>query len=161
MARRPLAVFPDPVLRRPPEDVVDFGEDLAILVSDLWDSMEAYDGLGLAAPQIGVSLRVAVVRMGEKRYVLVNPRIQHAEGQQTGEEGCLSFPDIFEEVTRPQQITVEAWDETGQPYVAQEEGLGARALAHEIDHLQGRLLIDHLSPLKRESVRRRLHRRQE
>ncbi len=161
MSLRPLAIFPDPVLRRMPEDVVDFGEDLALLVSDLWESMEAYDGVGLAAPQIGASLRVAVVRLGERRYVLVNPRIKSTEGEQRGEEGCLSFPDIFEEVTRPRRVVVEAQDEKGHPYEIEEEDLGARALSHEIDHLHGKLLIDHLSPLKRESVRRRLSRRQE
>lgn len=161
MALRPLAIFPDPVLRRPTEMVTVFDEDFGLLVRDMWESMEAYDGLGLAAPQIGVSRKVAVVRIGGRAYTLVNPRVLLAEGEQDGDEGCLSFPDIFEKVTRPRRVVVEAQDGHGILYTVEEEDLGARALFHEMDHLQGKLLIDHLSPLKRELVKKRLRRRQE
>ncbi len=154
-----IRTYPDPELRRKAEEVVDFGPALRTLVADLWETMELNDGVGLAAPQVGIPLRVTVVAWKEARYTLINPEILQTSGAVTDEEGCLSFPGIFEKVTRPERLKVRYRDETGEPREVEVEGFLARAFAHEIDHLNGRLLIDHLSSLKREFVRKRLKKR--
>jgi len=102
---------------------------------------------------------VCVISWKEQRLVLVNPRIVEIEGEQVGDEGCLSFPGIFEKIRRPLKVRVEAFDGDGNPVTIEGEGFLARALSHEIDHLDGRLMIDHLSPLKREIVRKKLIKR--
>jgi peptide deformylase len=118
--------------------------------------MKENDGVGLAAPQVGVDRQIAVVQWQGKRYVLINPRVVYSEGKDIHEEGCLSAPGVYEEVARPTRIVVEAQDEEGNTYRIEEEGFMARALAHEIDHLQGRLFFDRLSPIKRQMVKRKL-----
>jgi peptide deformylase len=158
MALLRVRVYPDPDLRRKAEPVVDFGPELRRLVADLWETMEANDGVGLAAPQVGVPLRLAVIAWKGRRFTLINPEILQTEGSEVGEEGCLSFPGIFEKVRRPDRVLVRARDERGEPFEVRVEGFLARAFCHEIDHLDGRLLIDHLSSLKREFVRKRLKR---
>ena len=154
-----IRVFPEPSLRTPAREVTTFDRELEVFIRDLWETMLAFDGVGLAATQVGVGLSVCVISWKENRLILVNPRIVLEEGEQVGDEGCLSFPGIFEKVLRPMKVRVEAQDEKGKPLSIEAEGFLARALCHEIDHLGGRLLIDHLSPLKREIVRKKLLKR--
>jgi len=154
-----IRVFPEPSLRTPAREVATFDRELEVFIRDLWETMLAFDGVGLAATQVGVGLSVCVISWKENRLILVNPRIVLEEGEQVGDEGCLSFPGIFEKVRRPMKVRVEAQDEKGKPLSIEAEGFLARALCHEIDHLEGRLLIDHLSPLKREIVRKKLLKR--
>ena len=154
-----IRVFPEPSLRTPAREVATFDRELEVFIRDLWETMLAFDGVGLAATQVGVGLSVCVISWKENRLILVNPRIVLEEGEQVGDEGCLSFPGIFEKVRRPMKVRVEAQDEKGKPLSIEAEGFLARALCHEIDHLGGHLLIDHLSPLKREIVRKKLLKR--
>ncbi|HOV29363.1 MAG TPA: peptide deformylase [Synergistales bacterium] len=154
-----VLVYPDPALREPSKEVERFDQELGNFIRDLWETMLAYDGVGLAATQVGKNLRVCVISWKEHRLILVNPRITSTEGEQAGEEGCLSFPGIFEKIRRPLKVRVEAVDEAGKPFSLEADGFLARALCHEIDHLDGRLMIDHLSPLKREIVRKKLLKR--
>lgn len=154
-----VLIYPDPALREPAKEVDRFDPELETFIRDLWETMLAYDGVGLAATQVGKNQRVCVISWKEHRLILVNPRIVRAEGEQAGEEGCLSFPGIFEKIRRPQKVQVEALDAEGKPFSLEAEGFLARALCHEIDHLDGRLMIDHLSPLKREIVRKKLLKR--
>lgn len=159
MAVLPISEYPDPVLRESAKPVEEFDEKLKAFIEDMWETMKAYDGVGLAAPQVGVSRQVAVIEWNDKRYVLINPRIIESDGKDIREEGCLSAPGFYEEVARPSRIVVEALDEEGNPRRIEEEGFMARALAHEIDHLQGHLFFDHLSPLKRQMIERKLKKR--
>ncbi len=153
--------YPDPVLRGRAERVGEFGDSLMELVSDMWETMKEYDGVGLAAPQIGISLQIAVVGWRDRRIILVNPEIIEHEGEEFQEEGCLSAPGIFEKVGRPERIVVDAQDVKGNPFRLEETGYLARAILHEIDHLQGKLFIDRLSPLKRRFLKRKLNKRGE
>jgi len=159
LAVLPISEYPDPVLRESAKPVEEFDEKLKAFIEDMWETMKAYDGVGLAAPQVGVSRQVAVIEWNDKRYVLINPRIIESDGKDIREEGCLSAPGFYEEVARPSRIVVEAFDEEGNPRRIEEEGFMARALAHEIDHLQGHLFFDHLSPLKRQMIERKLKKR--
>jgi peptide deformylase len=159
LAVLPISEYPDPVLRESAKPVEEFDEKLKAFIEDMWETMKAYDGVGLAAPQVGVSRQVAVIEWNDKRYVLINPRIIESDGKDIREEGCLSAPGFYEEVARPSRIVVEALDEEGNPRRIEEEGFMARALAHEIDHLQGHLFFDHLSPLKRQMIERKLKKR--
>ncbi len=120
------------------------------LVDDLFETMDAARGIGLAANQVGLATRVAVVGVDDERLVMVNPVIVSAEGRDRAEEGCLSIPEVYGEVTRPARIVLEALDRRGAPYRREADGLLARAIQHEIDHLDGILFIDHLSALKRQ-----------
>ena len=151
-----IVEFPDPVLRKPTKPVTDFGPDLKTFVDEMTIAMKDDDGVGIAAPQVGVSKKIAVVCIEGTRYVLVNPRIVEMEGEQGGEEGCLSFPGIFGEIKRAARVVVECQDETGSPRRYEGEGFVARAFQHEIEHLDGKLLIDHFSPIKREMIRKKL-----
>ena len=125
------------------------------LVADLFETMDAAKGVGLAANQVGITERVAVVGVEDDRFAMINPVIVSAEGRARAEEGCLSMPDVFGEVTRPERIVLEALDEHGQGYRRELDGYVARAVQHEIDHLDGILFFDHLSILKREILLRR------
>ena len=153
--------YPDPVLRGRAERVREFGDSLMELIRDMWETMKEYDGVGLAAPQIGISLQIAVVGWRDRRIILVNPEIIEHEGEEFQEEGCLSAPGIFEKVGRPERIVVDAQDVKGNPFRLEETGYLARAILHEIDHLQGKLFIDRLSPLKRRFLKRKLNKRGE
>ena len=148
-----LHLLGSPVLRQRALPVAAVDDEVRELVDDLFETMRAAKGVGLAANQIGIARRVAVVDVGEDDpppLVLVNPRIVAAsEQQETAEEGCLSIPDIYGDVERALSVTLEALDRDGKPYRAELAGFKARAVQHEIDHLDGVLFLDHLSAVKR------------
>ena len=157
----PIVKFGDPVLEKQAEPVTSFDDDLKKLVEDMFESMYAAHGVGLAAPQIGISKRLAVIDVTfkedpEAKLVLANPEIVHTEGRHTQNEGCLSIPDFRESVTRPKKVTIRAQDVTGKFYEKTGEELLARAFLHETDHLDGKLYISHLSALKRDLIKRKI-----
>ncbi|HUK86213.1 MAG TPA: peptide deformylase [Terriglobales bacterium] len=157
----PIVKYGDPVLEKPCPPVTCFDEELRQLVADMFASMYAAHGVGLAAPQIGISKRVAVVDVTFKedpdaKLVLVNPEILHSEGKQKDNEGCLSLPEFRERVTRPAKVTVRAQDLQGKFFEHTGEGLLARAFMHETDHLDGKLFIQHVSTLKRDLIKRKV-----
>ncbi|WP_040825291.1 peptide deformylase [Thermanaerovibrio velox] len=154
-----IRVFPDPVLREPVDPVEDFGSDLSKLLADMWATMYVKDGIGLAAPQVGISKSLAVIDYHGERYTLINPEVLDAEGDEEGEEGCLSFPGIFVKVHRPTRIRVRFQDESGDPREMDVHGFLARVFMHEIDHLKGKLLIDHVSPMRRHMITSKLKKR--
>ena len=148
--------YPDPALKRPTESVTGFDDGLAAFVEKMFAAMRASEGVGLAAPQVGVSKKIAVVEHEGASYVLIDPRIIDQGGEQEGEEGCLSFPGIYAPVKRPAWAKVEARDVEGETHVYDVSGFLARAFLHEMDHLDGKLFIDHLSGLKRSSIRKKM-----
>jgi peptide deformylase len=157
----PIVKYGDPVLEKPAAPVESFDDELRKLLADMFESMYAAHGVGLAAPQIGISRRIAVIDVTfkedpEAKLVLVNPQIVHTEGKQKGSEGCLSIPDFREPVTRPLRVTVKAQDATGKWYEKTGEEMLARAFMHETDHLNGRLYIHHISALKRDLMKRKI-----
>jgi peptide deformylase len=157
----PIVKFGDPVLETPAAAVTKFDDELKRLVEDMFESMYAAKGVGLAAPQIGISLRLAVIDVTfkedpEAKLVLANPEIIHTEGRQRGSEGCLSIPEFREEVTRAKKVTVRAQDLHGKWYEKTGEDLLARAFLHETDHLNGKLYISHISALKRDLIKRKI-----
>jgi len=158
----PIVKYGDSVLERRGEDVADFDSpELHKLIEDMFESMYAARGVGLAAPQIGISRRIAVIDCSgnedqPERIVLINPEIISVEGLQTGEEGCLSIPGFREQVTRAQQVTVRAQNVKGEWFEMMGEDLLARAFLHETDHLNGKLYINHVSALKRDLIRRKV-----
>ena len=161
---REIVKYGDPRLHGRNEEVVDFGADLQALVRDLVETCHAAPGLGLAAPQIGVNLRVAIVDLSigaepSGVVVLVNPVLLSAEGEIREDEGCLSIPGLSEPLTRPAKVVVEAADANGTRRKIEGESLFARALLHESDHLDSRLFVDRLRGLKGELVRRKIARR--
>jgi peptide deformylase len=141
-----------PVLREAGKPVAVVDDEVRRLVADLFETMEAARGVGLAANQVGVARRIAVVDAEGERFAMINPRIVEASGKDTAEEGCLSIPEYFAEVTRPERVVLEAMDENGTPFRRELAGLPARAVQHEIDHLDGILFPDHLSLLKRQRL---------
>jgi peptide deformylase len=159
MAIRDILEFPDPRLRTVAKPVERFDEELAELVEDLFETMYEEQGIGLAATQVDVHRRVLVMDTSEGRdrpRAFVNPEITTADGKQIYEEGCLSVPGIYAKVERAEQITVRALHPDGSEFTAELEGLEAICLQHEMDHLDGKLFVDYLSPLKRQMVRKRL-----
>jgi peptide deformylase len=157
----PIVKFGNPVLETKAQDVTEFGDELKKLVDDMFESMYEAKGVGLAAPQIGISKRLAVIDVTFKedpnaKLVLANPEIIHTEGKQTQSEGCLSIPDFRENVTRPKIVTVRAQDIDGKWYEKTGEDLLARAFLHETDHLNGKLYISHISALKRDLLKRKI-----
>jgi peptide deformylase len=162
----PSVKYGQPVLETQAETITEFDTpELHKLLADMFESMYAARGVGLAAPQIGIGKRIAVIDItggeekGEK-LVLINPEIIKVEGSQTGEEGCLSLPGFRETVTRPKFVTVRAQDAKGETYEMTGEDLLARAFLHETDHLNGKLYINHISPLKRDLIRRKIRKMQ-
>jgi|SRR5580658_4320711 peptide deformylase len=160
-----IVKYPDPVLSKKGAPVTDFGPELAQFVQEMWASMYAAHGIGLAAPQIGVSKRITVIDVSfkehpDERIVLINPEIIEREGKQFEEEGCLSLPEIREKVQRAARVRVRAQDVNGEFFEAEGTELLARAMQHEIDHLDGVLFIDRLSALKRDLVKRRIRKLQ-
>ena len=149
MTLKPLHLLGSPVLRQRAHEVARYDDGVKALVADLYDTMRAAKGVGLAANQIGVARRVAVAAADDQEVVLVNPVIVEEDGEETAEEGCLSIPDIFADVSRPARVVVETTDETGQRKRVEGTGLFARAIQHEIDHLDGILFLDRIGPLKR------------
>jgi peptide deformylase len=158
--------YGEPVLEQPADHVSDFNTpDLNQLIENMFETMYAAKGVGLAAPQVGISKRVTVIdiSVGEdetKKLVLINPEIVAREGSQVGEEGCLSIPGFREPVTRANKVSVKAHNEKGEPIELSGEELLARAFQHEIDHLNGKLFINHLSALKRDIIRRKIKKMQ-
>jgi|CXWL01.1.fsa_nt_gi peptide deformylase len=163
MAILPIRLYPDPVLRARCRDITAFDAELAQLAGDMIETMHAAPGIGLAAPQVGVDLRLAVVDLsvGEKPdevLVLANPKIVEQVGTWTEVEGCLSLPDITDKVDRPQRLRVEAQNLAGEPIALAAEEWLARAICHELDHLDGVLFVDYLRGLRRERAKRKLER---
>lgn len=161
MAILPIRIYPDPVLRVKTRKVEEFDDRLRKLAANMVETMHAAPGVGLAAPQVGSDLRLAVVdiSVGEDPAllkVLVNPEIVRREGLATDVEGCLSLPGITDKVDRPTAITVRAQDLAGQPFELEVEEYMARAICHEVDHLDGILFTDHLRGLRKERARRQL-----
>ncbi len=152
MTIRDLHLLGSPVLREASAPVKTVDEETRRFIADLFETMYAAKGVGLAANQVGVARRVAVIDADGHKLALVNPRIAAASGEEVAEEGCLSIPDIYGEVTRPDRVVLEALDQEGRPYTVELDGLAARAVQHEIDHLDGILFLDHLSPLKRKRI---------
>jgi peptide deformylase len=162
----PIVKYGQPVLEEKAQTITEFDTaELHKLIEDMFESMYSARGVGLAAPQIGVGKKLAVIDVttGEdpaQKVVLINPEIVAREGAQTGEEGCLSLPTFREPVTRAQKVTVKAWDAKGVAFEMTGEDLMARALQHETDHLNGTLYISHISPLKRDLIRRKVRKLQ-
>ncbi len=164
MAVRPIVLYPDPALLRPTRRVEAVTDDIRSLVRDMVDTMYDAPGVGLAANQLGAPWRLLVVDLtvGEKPEevkVLINPEIRATEGSQIGDEGCLSFPGITLEIERPFRAEVTAQDLDGNPVEIAGEGLMARALLHEIEHLDGETFLRNVSPLKRELTKRQIRKR--
>lgn len=152
----PIHVLGSPVLRESAAPVEQFDDELRTLVASMYETMDVALGVGLAANQIGVARRVAVIDAEGQRFAMVNPTIvARGTTRSSAEEGCLSIPDAYGEVPRPEQVTLEAFDEHGAPFRLELGGLAARAVQHEIDHLDGILFIDYLSTLKRQLLVRR------
>jgi peptide deformylase len=161
----PIVKFPDPILQRPTTPITEFDEDLRKLVADMFESMYAAQGIGLAAPQIGIPKRLTVIDLSNNKeqkdkIVLVNPEITLQQGKQLEEEGCLSLPEIREKVRRAARVVVKAQDEHGNCKEYEGTELLARAFQHEIDHLDGILFIFRVSALKRDLILRRIKKMQ-
>jgi peptide deformylase len=147
-----IYVLGAPILREETRRVTDVGPEFQKLVDDMFETMYAAKGIGLAAPQVGRTERVAVVDVEGARHVIVNPEIVVREGLQKGEEGCLSIPDVYADVDRAMRVVVRAQDRDGNPIEIDASELLARCLQHEIDHLHGKLFIDHLGLLKKRAA---------
>ena len=154
-----VKVYPDSALRIPCVDVEHFDENLAVFVKMLHETMSAHEGVGLAAPQVGVLKKIALIEHENELYVLINPILLKQEGVQEGDEGCLSFPGIYAPVKRPLQVSISARDTKGAEVTYNVEGFLARAFLHEMDHLEGKLFIEHLSSLKRGMIRKKMYKR--
>lgn len=157
----PVVKYGDDVLTTKAAPVTTFDGELKKLVEDMFESMYAANGVGLAAPQIGISRRIAVVDVTFKedpaqKIVLINPEIIHKEGRQSSNEGCLSLPEFRAKVARANRVTVRAQDVHGKTFERTGEDLLARALLHETDHLNGKLFISHISALKRDLIKRKI-----
>lgn len=155
MAILKLTEYPAKVLGNPAADVEAFEVDLERLVSDMFETMYAEEGVGLAATQVGVSLRLFVMDCEGIKLVAANPEIISAEGEQDGEEGCLSVGKVFTPLKRASKVRLRAQDVNGEYFEEEATGLAARCFLHETDHCDGILFIDHLTPLRREMVRKR------
>ena len=161
----PIVKYGREVLEKPGNPVTEFDGKLEKLVADMFETMYAAQGIGLAAPQVGVSKRVTVIDLGmgkdpKQKLVLINPEVIYRDGKQYEEEGCLSFPDIREKVQRAWKVTVRAQDEYGKWFEMDGEELLSRAFQHEIDHLDGMLFIFRMSALKRDLALRKIRKMQ-
>ena len=165
MALLKIRHYPDPVLKKVAAPVTEFDETLRQLANDMAETMYAAPGIGLAAPQVGISKRLTVIDCSARDedaqlLVMVNPEIIDQEGEACEEEGCLSVPGFYETVNRPRQVEVTALDRNGESFTRVLDGLLAICLQHEIDHLNGKLFVDYLSPLKRQRIRKKLEKDQ-
>lgn len=162
---RPILAYPDKRLRNPGLEVTEFGDELQTLIEDMAETMYAAPGVGLAAPQIGVSKRLFIIDVATEDdepsdlRIFVNPEIVELGGETTFNEGCLSFPGIREEIDRAERVKVRALDREGHPFELEADGLLAIAIQHENDHLNGKLMIDRLSVLRRRLVHRAMTKR--
>jgi peptide deformylase len=159
MAIHKIVFLPDPCLRAPCARVEEFNDELQQLIDDMFDTMYSARGVGLAAPQIGINLRLAVIDVTpdkSKQFVLINPELLESHGEEIYDEGCLSVPSAYDTVTRAARVKMQATDRHGKDYVLEAEGLLCEAIQHEIDHLNGKLFVDLLSPVKRERARKKL-----
>lgn len=157
----PIVKYGDPVLEKPSTTITKFDDELRQLADDMFESMYAAHGVGLAAPQIGISKRIAVIDVTfqedpDAKIVLVNPEIIRVEGRITSNEGCLSIPEFREKVTRARKVTARAQNLKGERFEVTGEELLARALLHETDHLNGKLYVSHISALKRDMLKRKI-----
>lgn len=159
MAVLKIEMLGSPILRQPAEEVVEVDDDLRVLIQDMFATMYDAEGIGLAAPQVGVSRRVIVVDINEeesKPFALINPRlVETSRLRDKADEGCLSIPGLSAAIERPAQVRVEGIDEQGQPVRIEADGMLARCLQHEIDHLDGILFIDRVSALQRDMLIRK------
>lgn len=156
--------YGDPVLTKPAEEVTEFDPSLSKLVDNMFETMYGAPGVGLAAPQVGLLKRLFVMdctsgKDKKRKVALINPVIETEEGEQIGDEGCLSFPGIFLQVARPQRLVVRARDIDGSEFKLDVMDLEARCVSHETDHLDGELFISYISPLKRDLVKRKIKKR--
>ena len=158
MSLLPLHLLGSPVLRQRSVEIGAVDDEVRRLLDDMYETMDAARGVGLAANQVGIARRVAVVDADEERFEMIDPVIVESEGRATAEEGCLSIPEIYGDVSRPERVVVEATDRNGQRYRKEATGLKARAIQHEIDHLDGILFLDHLSLVKRQILLARYRR---
>jgi peptide deformylase len=159
MAIRKIIYLPDPRLRQETAPVETFDDELQALIEDMFDTMYDANGVGLAAPQIGISLRLSVVDVvGDKKnqLVLANPEVIHSIGQIEYHEGCLSVPGAYDRVLRAETVTIRALDRFGKPFEMTADGLMGECFQHEIDHLNGKLFVDLLSPIKRAMARKKV-----
>ncbi len=157
-----ILIYPETRLRRTAEPVADVDAEVAALVDAMLETMYAAPGIGLAATQVDVHRRVVVIDVSEENdspLVLINPELLHAEGESEMKEGCLSIPDVYELVRRPAEVRVAAVDREGAPFELDADGLLATCIQHEIDHLDGKLFVDYLSPLKRGRIRKKMLKR--
>ena len=155
MAILPIHQLGQPVLREVARPIEAVDDELRQLIADMYETMDAALGVGLAANQVGVTRRVAVIDADEQRFAMINPVVLESSGRDAADEGCLSIPDLHGEVSRPERIVLEAMDEQGATFRLELAGLVARAVQHEIDHLDGILFIDHLPALKRQMAVKR------
>ena len=159
-----IVKYGDPVLQKRADEVTEFDDKLKKLVDDMFETMYGAPGVGLAAPQVGILKRLFVMDCGsgrdkKQKLALINPVIETEEGEQVGDEGCLSFPGISFAVPRAQRVVVRAQDVDGTPFSLDVLDLEARCVSHETDHLDGELFINYLSPLKRDLVKRKIKKR--
>jgi peptide deformylase len=160
-----IVKYPEPVLQQPGEPVTEFDDELRRFVADMFETMYAAQGIGLAAPQVAVSKRITVIDLSNakdpaKKMVLINPEIIESHGKLYEEEGCLSFPEIREKVVRAAKVRIRAQDEFGTWFEAEGEELLSRCFQHEIDHLDGKLFIFRISALKRDLALRKIRKMQ-
>ena len=156
MSLKEIIIYPDPVIKKRSESVEEVNEEIKQLIDDMTETMYASRGVGLAAVQIGILKRVIVVNVGEELVVLVNPEILENEGESQMEEGCLCLPGVLVDVKRSEKVKVKGLNEKGEEVVVDAEGLLARAFQHELDHLNGILIIDKVSRIKRELLTNKL-----
>jgi len=157
-----ILLYPDPLLRRTADPVDDVDGEVATLVDRMFETMYEAPGIGLAATQVNVHRRVVVIDVSEEKdspLTLINPALVLAEGEAEMQEGCLSIPEVYETVRRPDKVRVAAVDREGNPFELDAEGLLAVCIQHEIDHLDGKLFVDYLSPLKRNRIRKKMIKR--
>ena len=159
MALLPILQYPDPRLHKVAKSVVSVTEQTRKLIKDMAETMYAAPGVGLAATQVDVHERIVVIDISEEHNdlkVLINPVLLTAEGEEVSEEGCLSVPGIYEDVTRAERVVIKALDENGKDFELEADGLLAVCIQHEMDHLQGRMFVEHLSHLKQTRIRAKL-----
>jgi len=154
-----IRIYPDPILTLKAKNVENFDDTLLEILDDMRLTLQMTGGVGLAAPQIGISKRIALIIQELHEYILINPEIVEHSGNDTREEGCLSFPEIFALVRRPYSVKIKTNDINGEVKFIEAEGYLARAFQHEMDHLEGKLFIDLLSPLKRGMIRKKMKKR--